>query len=404
MDLVPLIKNIIGDEIADVKVGAGLTYNALNAVEGVNTSTGSVFGSFRGGISGVKEPSTAPTIQTANMKDLLSNQLDFLGVSAFAPFSGADFAPSEIFSSASQVAGALSKLVPGLNVAQLLASGKLELHYSEWGLGGGFKPANGPEQLAPSADACAQQPWTGITGGYVKSVDPWEQGYLSSFRASYFKKALQWVSSPDISTSSYPVKQIFVWSMDSWDVFGIYPTSSSVEGTFRDLTISRKIAAHNTAVIAAQMCKFKNAEECESFIAKNEACLKDFSGTACLARGAVVHTEPPTEAVEASGVGQPPAGSGSCPTPEAAPSSSRADASSQTGVQGAAAANCSTPLGAGEHVSVLVTTPKLDNAPGAVAASRTAAAALVGGSKNSASMRLPGWPLAAALCLVLLLI
>ena len=397
MDLVPTVKDIIGDGVADVKVGAGLSYNPLDAVEGAVTSAAGLFTSFIGGITGMAD-SSVPDIQVINIKELLSDKLDFLGLSAFAPLSGANFATSEFMNSATQMAAALSKLVPGLDLAQLLGTGKLELHYSEWGLGGGFKPLNGLEQLAASADAAAQQPWTGITGMYNKLIDPWVQGYLSVFRQTFFNKALQWVSSPFLGTASINVQQVFVWSMDSWDVFGIYPTSSSTNGTFRDLSIVRKIAAHNMGVIAAQVCKFQTAADCEDFITKHFACLIDFSGIACLGGSAPAATNTPSKPVEEAGPAQTPTSSPK-PAPVPAPSTPKPDAS---------------PIPAANDTASVNDTG-LDMAPDASAASPAPAAAVVAPSpssvgstgsskKNSAAGRSVAWALSATLGFALLLI
>jgi hypothetical protein len=398
MDLVPTVKDIIGSDVADVKVGAGLSYNPLDAVEGAVTSAAGLFTSFIGDITGMAD-SSVPDIQIFNIKELLSDKLDFLGLSAFAPFSGANFATSEFMNSATQMATALSKLVPGLDLTQLLKTGKLELHYSEWGLGGGFKPLNGLEQLAASADAAAQQPWTGITGMYNKLIDPWVQGYLSIFRQTFFNKALQWVSSPLLGATSINVQQVFVWSKDSWDVFGIYPSSSSTNGTFRDLSIVRKIAAHNMGVIAAQVCKFQTAADCKDFIAKNLACLTDFSGTACLGAStpANSNTNTPSKPVEEAGPAQTPTSSPK-PAPVPAPSSPKPDAS---------------PIPAANDTASLNDTG-LDMAPDASAASPAPAAAVVAPSalsvgtttnkKNSASGRSISWALSAVLGFALLLI
>jgi hypothetical protein len=398
MDLVPTVKDIIGDDVADVKVGAGLGYNAIDAVEGTVTSAAGLFTSFIGGITGMAD-SSVPDIQVINIKELLSDKLDFLGLSAFAPFSGAKFATSEFMNSATQMATALSKLVPGLDLAQLFGTGKLELHYSEWGLGGGFKPLNGMEQLAASADAAAQQPWTGITGMYNQMIDPWVQGYLSIFRQTFFMKALQWVSSPLLGATSINVNQVFVWSKDSWDVFGIYPTSSSTNGTFRDLSIVRKIAAHNMGVIAAQVCKFQSSSDCEDFIAKNLACLTDFSGTACLGASAPANSNTPSKPVTEAGPAQTPTSSPkpapvpSSPEPAASPSPAANDTASLSGTD-----LDMMPLDAtaASPAPAVVFAPVVPSSPSSVAGTSN--------KKNNAAGRSLSWALAAVLGFVLVLV
>jgi hypothetical protein len=280
--LIPVIKNTIGSTLADVKVGVGLNFNALDAVECANqptTATG-IFGALLGAATTTCTNTAAPAIQAAAVKDLLSNKLDFLGISAYAPYSGANFAISELQNAAFNVADALSSFASGLSLSSLIDAGKLELHYSEFGIGGGV---NGLAQIAASADACAKQPWAGISGSFSTGLDPWLQSSLSSFRSSFYGKALDWLSNPRSGTT-YLVKEVFVWSMSSWDLFGIYPDSSSTAGSYRDLTIVNKIAAHNSAVIAAQVCALQGATACGVFAKANTACLSDASGAACLNR------------------------------------------------------------------------------------------------------------------------
>lgn len=288
--LIPLIKDTVDSNLADVKVGVGLNFNALDAVECANqatTSTG-LFGALLGAATSTCTNAAAPSIQAAAVNDLLTNKLDFLGISAYAPYSGADFAISEFQNAAFNVADALSSLANGLSLSSLINSGKLELHYSEFGIGGGV---NGLAQIAASADACAKQPWAGISGSFTTGLNPWLQSSLSAFRSSFYGKALDWLSNPSSGTT-YLVKEVFVWSMSSWDLFGIYPDSSSTAGSYRDLTIVNKIAAHNAAVLAAQTCALQGTTACSVYAQDNAACLSDASGAACLNRPSTGTTNP----------------------------------------------------------------------------------------------------------------
>lgn len=314
MTLVPLVKNTIGSNLADVKVGADLNFNALDAVEGATTTGASGFlGALLGGSATAANPN-APAIQAANVNSLLSEKLDFLGISAYSPYSGAGFSTSEFQNAAFNVGDALSTLANGVSLANLARSGKLELHYSEFGIGGGV---DGKGQFAPSADACAKQPWAGMLGSYTASGDPWRQGYLAAFRQSFYSKTLDWLSSPGSGT--YVIKEVFVWGMASWDLFGIYPDSNSDAGSFRDLTVVRRIAAHNTAVIAAQVCSFEGAMACSAFAKANSGCLVNVSGTACLDRSSST-TNP--NVVTESGAAQQPSSPAPSPSVEGSAGSS----------------------------------------------------------------------------------
>ncbi len=106
-------------------------------------------------------------------------------------------------------------------------------------------------QIAPNAVWVAKQPWAGMAGTYTTSIDPWKRGDLAAFRREFYQKSLQWLSSPGMKT--YPVSEIFVWGMASWDMFGVYPDSTTSEGTYRDFSLIPEIAAHNVAVIGARV-------------------------------------------------------------------------------------------------------------------------------------------------------
>lgn len=371
--LVPVIRQTIGSGYADVKVGAGLNFNALDAVEGTTSSAGTgILGALLGG-STTSNPN-APAIQAANVNALLSNQLDFLGISAYSPYSGANFGTTEFQNSAFNVGDALATLANGLNLANLAKSGKLELHYSEFGIGGGV---DGKNQFAASADACAKQPWAGLSGSYSTSIDPWRQSDLSAFRNTFYSRAMDWLGNPGGGTHN--IKEVFVWCMASWDVLGIYPDSSSDAGSFRDLSVVRKIAGYNTAVIAAQVCKYEGAVACNAFVKANTACLVDASGTACLDRRP---TNP--DIVTESGPAQ-----SSSPAPSSGSvGASPAPGSSTGGVQDPAPVADS-----------------IDMAPGAtsaapVPAAATAAPSLSSSKKSSAAGKQLLWALSVALPLL----
>lgn len=295
--LIPLIKNTIGAKWADVKVGAGLSFNALDTVETTASTWGSSFldalfaGTVKAPVNG-----SAPPIQVDQLKQLFADKLDFLGISAYSPFSGSNFQTTEFENAANSVAASLSSLA-GIDLASLVSSGKLQLFYSHFGIGGGS------DWMAPfneAVQACAVQPWNGVVGQYSSLLDPWKNNLLGAFRESFFGKALTWLGAPNSGTLS--VKEVFVWGMSSWDVFGIYPDSTSSTGTFRDLTIVKQIAHYNAAIMATQLCQFGRTDPCVAFLKANEACLIDDSGAACLGD---VKTPTPTPPTTESGPAQP---------------------------------------------------------------------------------------------------
>lgn len=104
--------------------------------------------------------------------------------------------------------------------------------------------------MAGSPAQLAKVPYFGVYGTYNKSTDPWElwrpetddvpnRAFLRQFwgRASvFFSKAGTWY---------YPVDAVFIWNLASWDIQGIYPESSSADGSYRDAKVCALIKQHN---------------------------------------------------------------------------------------------------------------------------------------------------------------
>lgn len=151
--LVPTIRSIIGDKHADVKVGIGLNFNKLESTEALmaaksDTDAGYWIGSGQraaptepmpaaDGQQGVLAAAAVPPIDSASVKHLLTHIVDFIGVSAYAPYTGPNFRLHELENSAFNCGDSLRRLADGVELADLVRAGKLELHYSEFGLGGG---------------------------------------------------------------------------------------------------------------------------------------------------------------------------------------------------------------------------------------------------------------------------
>lgn len=133
--MVPQIKNIIGNKHADVKVGIGLNFNALDATETHPPAGSGFFGLFGSGQRAARYP--VPGIDGGAVNDLITNKIDFVGISAYAPYSGPGFGLNEFENSAYNVGDALRSFGGGVNLAGLANNGKIELHYSEFGIGGG---------------------------------------------------------------------------------------------------------------------------------------------------------------------------------------------------------------------------------------------------------------------------
>ena len=114
--MVPAIKNIIGNKHADVKVGIGLNFNALGDTE-THPPQGSGLIGFLVGSGQRASRYPVPAIDGGAVNDLLSNKIDFVGISAYAPYSGPGFSINEFENSAFNVGEALKSL-PARKVRQ----------------------------------------------------------------------------------------------------------------------------------------------------------------------------------------------------------------------------------------------------------------------------------------------
>jgi len=134
--LIPGVRATLAESgLADVKVGIGLNFNRLDAVQGSGQPAGGFFGFLFG--ARPPPPRNTPAIDGAAVYNLIANEIDFLGISAYAPYSGPGMPLNEFENSVFNVADSLRLHGNGLNLGALANSGKLELHYSEFGLGGG---------------------------------------------------------------------------------------------------------------------------------------------------------------------------------------------------------------------------------------------------------------------------
>jgi hypothetical protein len=109
--------------------------------------------------------------------------------------------------------------------------------------------------VAQSPAQLAKVPYFGVYGPYDRTADPWQlwrpeaedvpnRTFLRQFwgRASvFFSKAGSWY---------YPVDAVFIWNLASWDIQGIYPESSTEEGSYRDEAVCALITQHNRLVRA----------------------------------------------------------------------------------------------------------------------------------------------------------
>jgi hypothetical protein len=229
-----------GSNLVTVKMGVGMNFNRLDDV----TSTDQQFGSSRlswlfWSLDPEGSGRGAPAIDTSALQALFASQLDFVGISAYAPVSGPGLRLQEFENSAFEFGDDMRSY--GVDIAGLVNSGQLELQYSEFGIGGGNSYSG--LTMARSPSEVALRPFFGVYGVYKSAEDPWKIPANKAFLREYYTKALQWLADPGNKT--YKVSAAFIWSMNSWDVLGIYPESTSAQGTYEDPAIVDMVTQHN---------------------------------------------------------------------------------------------------------------------------------------------------------------
>ncbi|PNW74409.1 hypothetical protein CHLRE_13g607400v5 [Chlamydomonas reinhardtii] len=176
----------------------------------------------------------------------LFEAIDFLGISAYAALDDPDFPMTALQNAAFTYFGEMRDQV-GLDVSAILKRRNLDLHYSEFGLGGGNSPLGTTPARTP--EAAARMPFYGVWGAYAgPATDPWAPPQMRAFLHSFFAKTLSWLAVGGGPT--YKISHCFLWGMGSWDVLGIYPESTTPSGSFRDPQLVQAVTAHNTRAVA----------------------------------------------------------------------------------------------------------------------------------------------------------
>ena len=217
MDL--LKKDLIGQrkelKNADIKIGISLNFNSIS-----------------GGAKPVQKKALAQ----------LFEKIDFIGLSAYGSTSpqpnSKDFDQT--------IKGFAAELKEfGIPLNQL--SKTKELHFSEFGHGGGAPP---PVQKQGDFKV-ENQAWGGVHGPYVRKNDPWQSQAQKIYQKNFYCAGLLYLSNQKPAT--YRVTHAYLWNLTSWDVQGLYPSSKTKEGTYRNESIAKMINDYNrTGTISCQ--------------------------------------------------------------------------------------------------------------------------------------------------------
>lgn len=101
---------------------------------------------------------------------------------------------------------------------------------------------------AGSISVIAKYPFAGNwpEQGYTKTLDPWLNPGFRSYRRQFYKAFVEFMRRG--KGQQYRVDGAFVWSVGSFDVFGVHPVSSSSQGTSADPEIIKVINQLNMQV------------------------------------------------------------------------------------------------------------------------------------------------------------
>lgn len=211
----------------NIKVGVSLNFNKIDAVNEPKNV-----------------PLLVPTLRPALISDLFRHS-DFIGISAYKPMS-VYFVPEDFEQAVWEFKQNLEMVHPSLVQFLDPNTGK-ELHYSEFGIGGGA--SSDGKRPVKSAEQAALLPFYGVRGPYRRSTDPWQTPWVRAFMRRFYEQAAKYFSGGGGPT--FHIQACFMWNLASWDVLGIYPESTIVgQGSYRDEHVAVVIAAHNFNITA----------------------------------------------------------------------------------------------------------------------------------------------------------
>ncbi|GBF89297.1 hypothetical protein Rsub_02174 [Raphidocelis subcapitata] len=176
------------------------------------------------------------SIDVGGVKDLLDKS-DFIGISAYASLPPGELTPASHDVSAQTANFEFNSF--GIDLKEYMFSKGKPFVFSEQGLGG----CQSNDAVAPDLGYLAKHPFQGCWGGaYDPSRDPWKNAEFRAYRRRFYETLSQYVKN---GGGQYRVDDVFVWTIGSWDVLGIHPTSSSQSGSWRDDAIVSNVKSIN---------------------------------------------------------------------------------------------------------------------------------------------------------------
>jgi len=238
----------------NLKIGLQMNYNKLCAC----VEEDAIHPEFENSLAKVIDQFDLPAIKA------VFEATEFIGMSSY-PSLNAVFRESDLENALWQFARELKFF--GVSLEKLALTQGKEIHWTEYGVGGGT--CHTGNCLAETASQAAHYPFFGIWGPYRAEMDPWQlndkdisgpRSYLHYFynQTAHYLANQRW---------RYRVDGCFLWSTGSWDVLAVYPESTSTEGSYFDPVVANIIATHNK----------KAREDGHAFLAPSRVAKKKFS-------------------------------------------------------------------------------------------------------------------------------
>lgn len=240
-----LLEGLQSDQQANVKLGISTNFNKLCGCSMLDVNEPEdYFSDFNESFPVIRKVFDLQGIQE------LYNSVDFIGV---APAAGLrpGFAPGDLEHAIEWFERELKLF--GVDLAQLLQESNKELHWVDYGVGGGGGLGMSRSRPAKDATQAAKFPFVGMLGPYKQAADPWVlHAYNTStspvrdYASFFYNQTVQYLWKQH--EYKYQVDAAFLRNIGSWDVQAVHVDSTSVEGSYFYQSVVSVIEHHNERV------------------------------------------------------------------------------------------------------------------------------------------------------------
>lgn len=246
-----------------IKFGISSNYNKLCGCTLLDVAEPEDYLSqFEAGFPAIKNTFNISSIQA------VFKSVDFIGVSSAVGLKPG-FVPADLEHAVDFFDRELSYF--SINLSQLMTGSHIQLHWYDFGVGGGG--GVGAVKSVPARDAtqAAKFPFVGMSGSYRQSSDPWMlysidtiKSPVREYASFFYEQATEYLWKQH--EYKYPVDVAFLKNIGSWDIQGVHPESASVEGSYYFQSVVDVIQHHNQRVQRLVHLTESLGEECVKFL------------------------------------------------------------------------------------------------------------------------------------------